>query len=62
MKKSRDLYQSFDELKLKIDEFTNENTIEGMERTEIESLIQQVNRLIAKLDKLMKIVGRKFGT
>jgi hypothetical protein len=62
LKKSRDLYQSFDELKLKIDEFTNENTVEGMERTEIESLIQQVNRLTTKLDKFMKIVGRKFGT
>ena len=62
MKKSRDLSQTFDELKLKIEEFTYEKTVEGMERTEIESLIQQVNRLTDKLDKFMKIVGRKFGT
>lgn len=62
MKKSRDLYQAFDKLKLKVEEFTDDNTIEGMERIEIESLIQQVNRLTAKLDKFMKIVGRKFGT
>jgi hypothetical protein len=62
LKKSRDLYQSFDELKLKIDEFTNVNTVEGMERVEIESLIQQVNRLTTKLEKFIKIIGRKFGT
>jgi len=62
LNKSRDLYQEFDKLKLKIDEFSNENTVDGLERLEIENLIQQVDRLISKLDKLMKIVGRKFGT
>ena len=51
MNKSRDLYQEFDKLKLKIEEFTNEHTVDGLERVEIESLIQQVGRLIAKLDK-----------
>ncbi|NHJ48618.1 MAG: hypothetical protein FK733_12605 [Asgard group archaeon] len=62
MKKTRDLLQAFENLKLKIDEFNNENTTDGMERMEIESVIQQVNRLSDKLDKFMKIVGRKFST
>jgi hypothetical protein len=62
MKKCRDLQQAFEKLKLKIDEFENENTTDGMERTEIEGVIQQVNRLTEKLEKFKKIVGRKFGT
>ena len=61
LKKTRDLLQAFDKLKLKIDDFNNDNTTDGMERTEIESVIQQVNRLTEKLDKFMKIVGRKFS-
>ncbi|MHA1441988.1 MAG: hypothetical protein ACTSPK_09020 [Candidatus Heimdallarchaeota archaeon] len=60
MKKSRDLHQSFEKLKTKIAEFENENTIEGMDRLEIERVIQQVNRLHDKLEKFRNIVGRDF--
>ncbi|MHA1737731.1 MAG: hypothetical protein ACTSXA_12170 [Candidatus Heimdallarchaeota archaeon] len=60
MKKSRDLHQSFEKLKTKIAEFENENTIEGMDRLEIEGIIQQVNRLHDKLEKFRNIVGRDF--
>ncbi len=58
MKKSRDLHQAFEQLKIKIAEFENENTIDGMDRLEIESVIQQVNRLRDKLEKFRNIVGR----
>jgi len=54
MKKSRDLHQSFEKLKTKIAEFENENTIEGMDRLEIEGVIQQVNRLHDKLEKFRR--------
>ncbi|MHA1245324.1 MAG: hypothetical protein ACTSP7_12235 [Candidatus Heimdallarchaeota archaeon] len=60
MKKSRDLHQSFEKLKTKIAEFENENTIEGMDRLEIEGVIQQVNRLHDKLEKFRNIVSRDF--
>jgi hypothetical protein len=62
MKKSRDLQQAFDQLDEKITEFIETQTIDGMERTEIVGVIQQVNRLHDKLEKFIKIVGRKFGT
>ena len=58
MKKSRDLHQSFEKLKTKIAEFENENIIDGMERIEIEGVIQQVNRLHDKLEKFKNIVSR----
>ena len=60
MKKSRDLHQAFEQLKIKIAEFENENIIDGMERIEIEGIIQQVNRLHNKLEKFRNIVGRDF--
>jgi len=62
MKKSRDLQQAFDRLFEKITEFNETQTLEGMERIEIVGVIQQVNRLHDKLEKFIKIVGRKFGT
>ena len=52
--------QSFDKLIEKIAEFKSENTIEGMERIEIEGVIQQVYRLHSKLDKFIKLVKRKI--
>ena len=60
MKKSRDLHQAFEQLKIKIAEFENENIIDGMERIEIEGIIQQVNRLHDKLEKFRNIVSRDF--
>ncbi|MGC9779140.1 MAG: hypothetical protein HZR80_07855 [Candidatus Heimdallarchaeota archaeon] len=60
MKKSRDLLQAFEQLNNKISEFNEANIVEGMERIEIESVIQQVDRLHDKLAKYMKIVGRKY--
>ena len=62
LKKSRDLQQAFDRLNIMISEFYESQTIDGLERIEIEGLIQQVNRLHDKLEKHIKIVGRKFGT
>jgi len=62
MKKSRDLQQAFDQLYKKISDFNESQTIDGLERIEIEGIIQQVNRLHDKLEKFIKIVGRKFGT
>jgi len=61
MKKSRDLQQAFDQLNKKISDFNGSQTIDGLERIEIEGLIQQVNRLHDKLEKFIKIVGTKFG-
>ena len=61
MKKSRDLQQAFDRLNMKISDFNESQTIAGLERIEIEGLIQQVNRLHDKLEKFIKIVGSKFG-
>jgi len=61
MKKSRDLLQAFDQLYKKISDFNESQTINGLERIEIEGIIQQVNRLHDKLEKFIKIVGRKFG-
>ncbi len=61
MKKSRDLLQAFEQLNNKISEFNEANIVKGMERMEIESVIQQVSRLHDKLAKHMKIVERKFG-
>lgn len=60
MKKSRDLYQAFDKLKTKITEFENEKIINGMERSEIEGVIQQVDRLFDKLEKFRNIVSKDF--
>lgn len=60
MKKSRDLFQTFEELVLKIKEFEEANTVIGMERVEIESLIQQVQRLHNKLEKYMNIVSSNY--
>lgn len=60
MKKTRDLYQEFDLLEETIQDFKETNTVEGMERVEIESLIQQVIRLQEKLDKFMKIVSSNY--
>ncbi len=62
MKKSRDLQQAFDQLYKKISDFNESQTIDGLERIEIEGIIQQVNRLHDKLEKFIKIVGREFGT
>ncbi|MCE7745287.1 MAG: hypothetical protein GPJ52_09160 [Candidatus Heimdallarchaeota archaeon] len=61
MKKSRDLQQAFDRLNKKISDFNESQTIDGLERIEIEGLIQQVIRLYDKLEKFIKIVGTKFG-
>jgi len=61
LKKILDLQQAFGKLEEKISEFQESNTTEGMERVEIEGVLQQVNRLIEKLDKFMKIVGREFN-
>jgi methanogenic corrinoid protein MtbC1 len=61
MSKSRDLEQSFQRLVEKYNEFIEESTMDGMERTEIESVIQQIDRLHNKLNKFMNIVGRKFS-
>lgn len=58
MKKTRDLEQAFEKLTEKILEFNNAKTTDGMERTEIEGVIQQVERLIAKLEKFMNIVSK----
>lgn len=60
MKKSRDLIQSFEQLIIKIKEFEDANTVIGMERIEIESLIQQVQRLNDKLEKYMNIVSSNY--
>ncbi|MFW9923404.1 MAG: hypothetical protein ACFFDW_08995 [Candidatus Thorarchaeota archaeon] len=60
MKKSRDLFQTFEQLIVKIKEFEEGNTVVGMERVEIESLIQQVLRLHDKLEKYMDIVNSKY--
>ena len=60
LKKTRDLEQAFEKLSEKIFEFNNAKTTEGMERVEIEGVIQQVERLIDKLDKFMNIVGSKY--
>lgn len=62
LKKSRDLLQAFDRLNIMVSEFYESQTIDGLERIEIEGLIQQINRLHDKLEKHIKIVGRKFGT
>ena len=61
MSKSRDLEQSFQRLLAKYNEFIDESTMDGMERTEIESIIQQIDRLHDKLNKFMNIVRRKFS-
>lgn len=61
MSKSRDLVQAFQRLTEKYREFLDESTMDKMERIEIESVIQQVNRLHDKLNKHMNIVGRKFS-
>ncbi|MHA1155069.1 MAG: hypothetical protein ACTSQK_03090 [Candidatus Heimdallarchaeota archaeon] len=61
MSKSRDLVQAFQRLTEKYREFSDESTMDKMERIEIESVIQQVNRLHDKLNKHMNIVGRKFS-
>jgi hypothetical protein len=61
LKKSRDLQQAFDRLNIMVSEFYESQTIDGLERIEIEGLIQQINRLHNKLEKHIKIVGRKFG-
>ena len=60
MKKSRDLQQVFDRLNKKISDFNESQTIAGLERIEIEGVIQQVNRLHDKLEKFIKIVSRKY--
>ena len=60
MKKSRDLQQAFDQLYKKISDFNESQTIDGLERIEIEGIIQQVNRLHDKLEKFIKIVSRKY--
>lgn len=62
MSKSRDLEQAFQRLIEKYYEFIDESIMNGMERTEIESIIQQIDRLHNKLNKFMNIVGRKFST
>jgi len=62
MSKSRDLEQSFHRLIEKYNEFIDESIMNGMERAEIESIIQQIDRLHDKLNKFMNIVGRKFST
>ncbi|MCK5159902.1 MAG: hypothetical protein KAR08_12125 [Candidatus Heimdallarchaeota archaeon] len=61
MKKSRDLQQAFDRLNKKISDFNKSQTIAGLERIEIEGIIQQVNRLHDRLEKFINIVGRKFS-
>ncbi|MCK5047246.1 MAG: hypothetical protein KAJ76_01750 [Candidatus Heimdallarchaeota archaeon] len=61
MKKSRDLQQAFDRLNKKISDFNESQTIAGLERIEIEGIIQQVNRLHDRLEKFINIVGRKFS-
>ena len=60
MKKSRDLQQAFDRLKEKITEFEQDKISEGMERIEIEGVIQQVNRLYNKLEKFRNIVNKNY--
>ncbi|NHJ85926.1 MAG: hypothetical protein FK734_10720 [Asgard group archaeon] len=60
-KKRRDFEQAFSKLLAKFNEFKEDTTIFGMERVEIEQLIQQVNRLEQKLDKLIKIVGQQYS-
>ncbi len=61
MTKNRDLEQAFQRLVDKYQEFLNESTLDGLERFEIEAVIQQVNRLHDKLNKHMNIIGRKFS-
>jgi hypothetical protein len=60
LRKSRDLAQAFEHLKERINDFNEEQIVLGLERREIERLIQQVNRLIQKLDKLSKIVKSNY--
>ena len=60
MKKGRDLEQAFEKLNTKISEFKDGNIVDGMERVEIEGLIQQVNRLHDKLEKFRNIVSRNY--
>ncbi|HUU77547.1 MAG TPA: hypothetical protein VMX55_04325 [candidate division Zixibacteria bacterium] len=60
MKKTRDLKQAFENLNGKITDFVELNITEGMERVEIEGIIQQVNRLSEKLEKFMSIARSKY--
>ncbi|HUT82094.1 MAG TPA: hypothetical protein VMZ29_12910 [Candidatus Bathyarchaeia archaeon] len=59
-KKRKDFEQAYTKLNAKFNEFKEDKTIFGMERIEIEQLIQQINRLEQKLDKFIKIIGRDF--
>ncbi len=54
-RKQLDLDRAFKKLKEQIQAFITSQTMEKMERAEIERLIQQINRLIDKLVKLEKI-------
>ncbi|MBN1329644.1 MAG: hypothetical protein JXA54_09240 [Candidatus Heimdallarchaeota archaeon] len=60
-KKRKDFEQAFTKLVNKFNEFQEGQTIFGMERVEIEQLIQQINRLEQKLDKFIKIIGCQFN-
>jgi len=60
LKKTRDLKQAFENLNGKITDFVELNITEGMERVEIEGIIQQVNRLSEKLEKFMSIARSKY--
>ncbi|MCF2143074.1 MAG: hypothetical protein K9W42_05185 [Candidatus Heimdallarchaeota archaeon] len=54
-RKQLDLERAFKKLEEQIQAFITSQTMEKMERAEIERLIQQINRLIDKLVKLEKI-------
>ncbi|MHA1628990.1 MAG: hypothetical protein ACTSXO_12140 [Candidatus Heimdallarchaeota archaeon] len=54
-RKQLDLDRAFKKLEEQIQAFITSQTMEKMERAEIERLIQQINRLIDKLVKLEKI-------
>lgn len=60
LKKTRDLEQAFEKLNEKITDFIELNITEGMERVEIEGIIQQVNRLSEKLEKFMSVARSKY--
>jgi len=60
LKKSKDLLQVFEKLKTKMAEFENENIVDGMDRVEIEGVIQQVSRLHDKLEKFRNIVSKNY--
>lgn len=52
--KSRDLQQKLEQLENEWKIFLYDGIVYAMERTEVESLIRQMDRLIAKLEKLRK--------